>query len=72
MTKIADNTAYYNLFGDSPLNKSGVSCFYVKVVSAAQKNVIIGVGSKFVRGIQNGYTHPDFIGFYLYGEGYIW
>lgn len=33
---------------------------------------MIGIGSKFTKGIHNVYSHPDFIGFYTYGECYVW
>lgn len=72
MTKLQDNTTYFNAISEVPINKTGISYFHLKIINSAQKNVIVGVGSKFLRGIQNAYTHPDFIGFYLYGEGYIW
>lgn len=72
ITKIHDNNTYFNLVSEVPITKTGISYFHIKINETAQKNVIIGVGSKFVRGIQNAYTHPDFIGFYLYGDGYVW
>jgi len=33
---------------------------------------MVGIGSKLVKGIPNAYTHPDFIGFYPFGESYVW
>jgi hypothetical protein len=72
VTKCQDNTSYFNIVGEVPVSKTGISYFHLKIVSSTQKNIIVGVGSKFIRGIQNAYTHPDFIGFYLYGEGYVW
>jgi hypothetical protein len=35
-------------------------------------NIMIGVASKSLKGIPNSYSNSDFIGFYLYGSGYIW
>lgn len=72
VTKINDNNTYFNLVSEIPIKKTGNSYFYVRMNETAQKNIIIGIGSKFIRGIPNAYTHPDFIGFYLYGQGYVW
>jgi len=33
---------------------------------------MIGLGSKFIKGIPNVYSHADFVGLYLYGQGYVW
>ena len=67
-----DDTCYFNLISESQIHKTGVSYFHVKIVNSSSRNVIVGIGSKFIRGIPNAYTHPDFIGFYLYDQGYVW
>jgi len=33
---------------------------------------MIGIGSKFTKGVSNVYAHEDFIGFYIYGKGHVW
>ena len=72
MTKALDDTSYFNLISETQIRKTGLSYFNVKILNSSSRNIIVGIGSKFIRGIQNAYTHPDFIGFYLFGEGYIW
>jgi len=33
---------------------------------------MIGIGSKFTLELPNVYSHQDFIGFYILGQGYVW
>lgn len=56
--KIVDNTTYFNLVGFDPIHKTGISYFDVQVVSSLHRNIMIGVGSKEIKGMANAYTSP--------------
>jgi hypothetical protein len=70
--KIADNTTYQNIYSIESVPKTGISYFNVKIIHSLAMNIMIGVGSKFLKGVPNSYSNTDFIGFYLYGSSYIW
>jgi len=70
--KTVDNTTYFSIFGDHSIPKTGTSYFTVKIINSASRNIMIGIASKFTKGITNVYSHEDFIGFYLFGGGFIW
>lgn len=70
--KIADNTTYFSIYHEKPINKSGVSYFHTKINHCESKNIMIGIASKFTKGIPNVYSHEDFAGLYLYGKGHLW
>lgn len=72
VTKVNDNTTYYSIFSESALPKNGNSYFNIRLGSTLSKNVMVGIGSKFTKGITNVYSHQDFIGFYIYETAYIW
>jgi hypothetical protein len=72
ITKVGDNTTYFSLYADTPIPKNENSYFNVKLGSTLSRNIMIGLGSKFTKGIPNVYSHQDFIGFYLYEGGYVW
>lgn len=72
ITKAIDNTTYFSLYGDVPFPKNENSYFNIKIGSTFSKNIMVGIGSKFTKGIPNVYSHQDFIGFYIYGDGYVW
>lgn len=72
ITKTTDNTTYFSIYGETPIAKQGTSYFNMKIINTNSKNLLVGLGSKFTKGIPNVYSHDDFIGFYTYGEGYVW
>jgi hypothetical protein len=55
--KAVDNTTYFSLFGDRPIPKTGTSYFTIKIINSASRNIMVGIGSKFTKGISNVYSH---------------
>jgi hypothetical protein len=72
VTKAIDNTTYFSLFADTPLPKNENSYFNFKLGITFSKNIMVGVASKFTKGIPNVFSHQDFIGLYIYGDCYVW
>ena len=48
---MVDDTTYFSLISEHQISKTGVSYFHAKVANTNHRNIIVGVGSKFIRGV---------------------
>lgn len=71
--KVVDNTTYFSVVSSQaiPTGKK-IHKFSIKILISQAQNIMVGIGSKALKGVANAYMKEDFAGLYAYGKGFVW